>query len=206
MNYKKNYYDYANYVKNLVILKKRPKNKNEYYKLKKQNSKIYYEFHHIEMKCQGGNESIENYIPLTAREHFLAHYLLWKFKKCRQSSFAFYCLIKMGKKNNINSKLYEKLKKELNEYKYEWYNNGKKNKKIYENEKIPKNYNKGYILVQDKIIRLRKFDIWYKKEQEKLINYEEYLKEKLIKKKEQLDNWLIREQQKIFPDMKIGKL
>lgn len=37
---------------------------------------IYYELHHIIPKCLGGNNSKENLVLLTAREHFIAHKLL----------------------------------------------------------------------------------------------------------------------------------
>lgn len=36
----------------------------------------YYERHHIVMKSMGGEDSEENIVYLTAREHFIAHWLL----------------------------------------------------------------------------------------------------------------------------------
>lgn len=39
---------------------------------------IYYENHHIIPKCIGGTDSYENKVLLTAREHFLCHWLLTK--------------------------------------------------------------------------------------------------------------------------------
>lgn len=58
---------------------------------------IYYENHHIVPKCLGGTNDKENMVLLTAREHFLAHWLLHKmhpeevklalaFSRCRSSS------------------------------------------------------------------------------------------------------------------------
>lgn len=38
----------------------------------------YYERHHIIPRCLGGNNSVDNLVLLTAREHFLCHYLLTK--------------------------------------------------------------------------------------------------------------------------------
>ena len=73
MNYKKNYEDYIRYVKTLDRKKeKRSRNGiiNENY--------IYYERHHIEPTCLGGPDTEDNTVFLTAREHFLAHYLLTK--------------------------------------------------------------------------------------------------------------------------------
>ena len=58
---------------------------------------IYYENHHIIPKCLGRTNDKENMVLLTAREHFLAHWLLHKmypeevklalaFSRCRSSS------------------------------------------------------------------------------------------------------------------------
>jgi hypothetical protein len=38
----------------------------------------YTEKHHIIPKCMGGNNDPENLVRLTAREHFIAHWLLWR--------------------------------------------------------------------------------------------------------------------------------
>ena len=40
------------------------------------NDYVYYEKHHITPKCMGGDDSKENLVLLTAREHFLCHWLL----------------------------------------------------------------------------------------------------------------------------------
>lgn len=50
---------------------------------------IYYENHHIVMKSMGGTNDESNLIHLTAREHFLAHWLLWRIHKNRQTAYAF---------------------------------------------------------------------------------------------------------------------
>lgn len=50
---------------------------------------IYYENHHIIPKSMGGTNDRENIIRLTAREHFIAHWLLWRIHKNRQMGFAF---------------------------------------------------------------------------------------------------------------------
>jgi hypothetical protein len=42
------------------------------------DSYIYYETHHIIPKCIGGGNELENLVNLTAREHFLVHWLLTK--------------------------------------------------------------------------------------------------------------------------------
>jgi len=37
---------------------------------------VYYEQHHITPRCMGGDDSPENLVNLTAREHFICHWLL----------------------------------------------------------------------------------------------------------------------------------
>lgn len=98
MNYKKNYYDYINYVKSL--------GKREL---------EYFEVHHILPRCLGGSDEPDNLVVLTAREHFLAHYLLTKiypenFKLI--DAFRMMGVInKDEQKRYINSRLYESKKK-----------------------------------------------------------------------------------------------
>lgn len=72
----------------------------------------YYEEHHIKPKWLGGKDVKSNLVLLTAREHYLAHYLLFLHYKDRQSSAAFHLM-----NNSINSK-YRDSKKyaELREY------------------------------------------------------------------------------------------
>lgn len=50
----------------------------EQHNIRFKESKIYYERHHIIPKCLNGNNNPENLIFLTAREHFLVHWLLTK--------------------------------------------------------------------------------------------------------------------------------
>jgi hypothetical protein len=97
----------------------RPKNKYEWKKWKLTGDTRYFEFHHVIPKCFGGNCSKKNLIPLTGREHFLAHYLLTKIyyfdkkkyfqmlnshqRQCKNTKGIIY----------VNSSLYEKTMKEL---------------------------------------------------------------------------------------------
>jgi len=57
---------YKNLIDN-AILEKRTK-----------STEIYYENHHIVPKHMGGDNSKDNLVLLTFREHILAHYLLWR--------------------------------------------------------------------------------------------------------------------------------
>jgi len=76
----------------------------------------YFEKHHIIPKSMGGNNLKDNLINLTAREHFIAHYLLWKIYKNREMGFAFFALSNLRNKNRnirINSHSYQASKKAL---------------------------------------------------------------------------------------------
>lgn len=50
----------------------------------------YYESHHIIMKSMGGTDDQENLILLTAREHFLAHWLLWRIHRNNSTAISFH--------------------------------------------------------------------------------------------------------------------
>jgi len=59
-------------------------------KLRDSKSLCYYETHHIKPKSEGGTDEIGNLVKLTAREHFLAHWLLYRMDptiKSRAFSF-----------------------------------------------------------------------------------------------------------------------
>lgn len=71
----------------------------------------YYEKHHIIPKSLGGADSKDNLIFLTAREHFIAHWLLWRIYKNKETAFAFYSMVHMGKNQIIkSSRVYEECK------------------------------------------------------------------------------------------------
>lgn len=100
MNYKNNYYDYINYVKSLD---------------RKLN---YSETHHIIPRCLGGTDDESNLVVLTAKEHFLAHYLLTKIYPSNMKiidAFRMMGIINIEQKRYINSKLYESKKKLFSE-------------------------------------------------------------------------------------------
>jgi hypothetical protein len=52
----------------------------------------------------------QNIVPLTAREHYLAHYLLWKFTGSKDMAFCFYSMCNANGKF-ISSKNYERLRR-----------------------------------------------------------------------------------------------
>lgn len=137
MNYEKNYYDYIAYAKTLS----RQKGDGEYY-----------EAHHILPYSLGGDNSKENIVLLTAREHYLAHYLLVKITKGSDRKKMIWAFHRMQysdasrkEKRVTNSRLYELVRKnyikdfideDFRKIKSEqskdrvWINNGKENKFI----------------------------------------------------------------------------
>ena len=58
---------------------------------------VYFEAHHITPKWLGGSNQKDNLVLLTAKEHYLAHLLLWKHYRDRPSALAYH---RMCKSNN----------------------------------------------------------------------------------------------------------
>lgn len=78
---------------------------------------VYKEKHHILPKCLGGNDSPENLVRLTARQHYLAHWLLYKIHKSPKLVHAWHNMSRIGKGQHdrvINSHLFDRCKKERN--------------------------------------------------------------------------------------------
>lgn len=73
--------------------------------LNKQMLDGYFEKHHIIPKCLGGSNDKDNLVLLTAREHFICHYLLTKIYKNIYKLWTAYFLL--SKKNKVTSKQYE---------------------------------------------------------------------------------------------------
>ena len=84
----------------------------------------YFEKHHIQPKSLGGNNNIENLVKLTAREHFICHWLLVKMynKGTLERNKMLCALWKMqqtpntNNKRYINSRAYEKLRVEYSKF------------------------------------------------------------------------------------------
>ena len=64
---------------------------------------IYYEKHHIVPKSLGGSNSKENLVSLTAREHFLAHWLLYRIHRNKEMALAFNAMRTVNNKKEISS-------------------------------------------------------------------------------------------------------
>jgi hypothetical protein len=113
MDYKK---IYDNLMESRLLLKE------ERIKLRKQGE--YFEAHHIIPKCMGGQGKATGYknlihpniVVLTAREHYIAHALLFLIYRTRELmySFHFFCTIRKGKNYTykVSSRMYEFLKQE----------------------------------------------------------------------------------------------
>jgi hypothetical protein len=71
----------------------------------------YCEKHHILPKALGGSDDSSNIVALTAREHFVAHMLL-AYMHGGSMWFAVVCM-KGKEERYINSRLYEKVRKEI---------------------------------------------------------------------------------------------
>lgn len=71
----------------------------------------YYESHHIIPRWMGGSNDINNLVLFTAREHFLAHYLLYKHYKDKKSAAAFHMMCNTTNNNYRDSKKYQEIRK-----------------------------------------------------------------------------------------------
>ena len=52
----------------------------------------YSELHHIVPKFAGGDNSKQNLVRLTAREHYIAHWLLYKIHRTKEAFFSWHCM------------------------------------------------------------------------------------------------------------------
>ena len=71
----------------------------------------YCELHHIIPRSFGGSDDKSNLVALTARQHYVAHWIL--AKACGGSAArAFYMMSNFGKYGSVNSTTYENARKE----------------------------------------------------------------------------------------------
>jgi hypothetical protein len=81
----------------------------------------YTETHHIQPRSLGGTDDIDNLVELTAREHFICHWLLTKMTTGKDRAKMIYALNGMKRSNKfaqryetkITARVYENLKKEF---------------------------------------------------------------------------------------------
>ena len=90
MNYQKHY--------DLLISTRQPLNR-------KKGDGQHYDKHHIVPRSLGGDNSKENLLLLTPKEHFIAHFLLWRIHRNRSMAAAFFSMCN-GKLKKAHGKQY----------------------------------------------------------------------------------------------------
>jgi len=96
------YYDIINNARNRVL-----------------DKSIYIERHHIIPKCMNGSDDKTNIVKLTAREHFLCHWLLTKmvsknnYNRMLNAVWRMVCIEQYGRRYKINSRIYQKLREQF---------------------------------------------------------------------------------------------
>jgi hypothetical protein len=78
----------------------------------------YDEEHHILPESMGGKNNNINLVTLTARQHYLAHWMLWKAYRSKEMTSAFFAMSNQnnqhqGRTRRITSRSYELLRKEF---------------------------------------------------------------------------------------------
>ena len=77
---------------------------------------VYTEKHHIIPRSLGGTNDESNLITLSGRQHYIAHWMLWKAYRGKMA-LAFKFMNHDGKHaRRINSKIFEQLRKDRNEH------------------------------------------------------------------------------------------
>ena len=175
----------------------------------------YYERHHIQPKSLGGNNKKENLVKLTAREHFICHWLLVKMydKGTIERNKMLCALWRMNnngapdqKEHYINSRAYEALRIEFaknigkrnsinqqgennSQYGSHWYTNRNTGEsKKFKEKPLEDFWIEGRNLFHGQVSKIRLKRI---KEKAKLLKRDEYLnlrKETFIKKAKQIWN------------------
>ena len=75
------------------------------------NLDFYYESHHINPKCMNGSNDQENLVLLTAREHYIAHWLLTKIYPDHCGiNLAFFMMYPMKDKRRLTAKQFERIR------------------------------------------------------------------------------------------------
>lgn len=74
----------------------------------------YVERHHIHPRAMGGTDDKVNIVKLSARQHYVAHKLLWKAYETRETARAFFFMShRTVSKTKLSSKAYVKLKESM---------------------------------------------------------------------------------------------
>ena len=128
--------------------------------LDKKKLEGYFEKHHIIPKCMGGLNQNDNYALLTAREHYLAHWLLWKTDKSNHKLLLAYDYItrpnkKFQSRTKITARQYSFIKES-----YSLVNFSDEHRKKMCLAKIGKpSLRKGFTMSEDQKNKLRKTNL-----------------------------------------------
>ena len=79
------------------------------YNAKKRSTEGYTELHHIIPQSMGGSNDKENLVDLTAREHFICHWLLIKMTESEDRSKMLYALNGMKAENRYQQRYHTKI-------------------------------------------------------------------------------------------------
>jgi hypothetical protein len=91
---------------------------------------LYKEKHHIIPLCMGGLDDVSNLVELTARQHYLAHWLLYKIHKTKELVYAWHSMSRIGigqESRKVNSHLFQYCRKERKKILSEQYSGEKNN-------------------------------------------------------------------------------
>ncbi len=72
---------------------------------------VYYELHHIVPRHEAGSDEASNLVLLTAREHFIAHWLFAKWKQTPSSYFALSMMLQKVSNRELTSRQFEVARK-----------------------------------------------------------------------------------------------
>lgn len=65
-------------------------------RMKEPSTSEYTERHHIVPRCMGGSDSNDNLVTLSAKEHYVAHHLLYKHYKTSKLALAWFMMLRCG--------------------------------------------------------------------------------------------------------------
>lgn len=69
------------------------------------------ETHHMVPRCMGGSDDPDNLVELTLREHYLAHWMLWRaFPENQSLRFAFYAMCNKNFRTSHKKDAYQKIR------------------------------------------------------------------------------------------------
>lgn len=82
--------------------------------MREQSVDGYAEVHHIVPRSLGGSDDADNLIRLTARQHYIAHWMLWKAYG-GVAGRSFYMMSNLGKYGKVNSATYAQARENYSE-------------------------------------------------------------------------------------------